>query len=668
MLSQSSDTYCADEKSPYLFRMKKNLVQITCLINCLFLFVCIANSAMAQYVGQHSEVITQPTKIAIKAYSFDLKDVHLLPSRFTENMDREGAWMLSFPVERLVHSFKVNAGMFTDDKKNLSKMPVPLGGWEALDMELRGHSIGHLLSGLSMQYASTGNEIFKKKSDSIVSVLAEVQKTLNEGGYLSAFPQNYIDRNIAGKSVWAPWYTLHKIVAGLTDAYWLTGNKQALEVVDKMADWAYKKLTPLPTDTLARMLKNEFGGMNEAFFNLYSITGNPQHLKLANLFYHHAALDPLAAEEDKLNPTHANTIIPKVVGEARAYELGGDEKDKTIATFFWNAVIKDHTFAHGGNSDKEHFFVPGKISEHLTGNTSETCNTYNMLKLTRHLFTWYANVKYADYYEQALYNHILGQQDPSTGMVCYFTPMKAGAYRLYSTPDKSFWCCVGSGFESHSKYAEGIYYHDDKGVFVNLFIPSELNWKEKNFKLKQETNYPNEATTRFTIETSNAESIALYIRYPSWATNGATVLVNGKKIAIKQKEGSYITIDRKWKVGDKVEVIYPMSLRLIPANDNAKVAAIAYGPIILAGEMGTEGMTGTAPYHNPEDPYQYYGYDYNIPTNIIHTIDTKGKDINAYIKPVEGKPLTFSIAGTNIELEPFYNVHRERYVVYWDLK
>ena len=379
MLSQSSDTYCADEKSPYLFRMKKNLVQITCLINCLFLFVCIANSAMAQYVGQHSEVITQPTKIAIKAYSFDLKDVHLLPSRFTENMDREGAWMLSFPVERLVHSFKVNAGMFTDDKKNLSKMPVPLGGWEALDMELRGHSIGHLLSGLSMQYASTGNEIFKKKSDSIVSVLAEVQKTLNEGGYLSAFPQNYIDRNIAGKSVWAPWYTLHKIVAGLTDAYWLTGNKQALEVVDKMADWAYKKLTPLPTDTLARMLKNEFGGMNEAFFNLYSITGNPQHLKLANLFYHHAALDPLAAEEDKLNPTHANTIIPKVVGEARAYELGGDEKDKTIATFFWNAVIKDHTFAHGGNSDKEHFFVPGKISEHLTGNTSETCNTYNML-------------------------------------------------------------------------------------------------------------------------------------------------------------------------------------------------------------------------------------------------------------------------------------------------
>ena len=358
---------------------------------------------MAQYVGQHNDVVTVPTKIAVKASSFDLKDVRLLPSRFKDNADREGAWMLSLPVERLVHSFKVNAGMLTDNKKNVRKMPIPLGGWEGLDMELRGHSIGHLLSGLSLQYASTGNEVFKKKSDSIVTVLAQVQQVLNQNGYLSAFPQTYIDRNIAGTSVWAPWYTLHKIVAGLTDAYWLTGNKQALDVVNQMAGWALQKIGTLPKDTLARMLRNEFGGMNDAFYNLYSITGNPEHLKLAQLFYHHAALDPLLEKTDKLNKAHANTIIPKVVGEARAYELGGDEKDRDIADFFWNTIIKDHTYVHGGNSDKEHFFTPGKISEYLTGNTSETCNTYNMLKLTRHLFTWSADIKYADYYDCLLY-------------------------------------------------------------------------------------------------------------------------------------------------------------------------------------------------------------------------------------------------------------------------
>ncbi len=628
----------------------------------------VSTLAIGQYVGQHKDVVKVPTKIEVKASSFDLSDVRLLPSRFKDNADREGAWMLSLTVERLMHSFKVNAGMLTDNKKNVRKMPIPLGGWESLDMELRGHSIGHLLSGLSLQYASTGNVAFKNKSDSIVSVLAQVQQVLNQDGYLSAFPQNYIDRNIAGTSVWAPWYTLHKIVAGLTDAFWQTGNKQALQVVNKMADWTLKKIGTLPNDVLARMLRNEFGGMNDAFYNLYSISGNPDHLKLAQLFYHHAALDPLLRKKDTLDKAHANTIIPKVVGEARSYELGGDEKDKEIATFFWNTIIKDHTYVNGSNSDKEHLFKDGKISEHLTGNTGETCNTYNMLKLTKHLFTWNAEEKYADYYEQALYNHILGQQDPKTGMVCYFTPLQSGSYRLYSTPDQSFWCCVGSGFESHSKFGESIYFHDEKGIYINLFIPSELNWNAKSFKITQETQYPEEATTKFTIETTNKENVVLHIRYPSWAKNGATVLVNGKRQTIKQSEGSYIAIDRKWISGDKVVVTYPMSLRVIPTNDNAKVAAIAYGPIVLAAPMGTESMTGTRPYHDAQDPYEYYGFDYHIPNNIMHSIDTKGKDLISLIHPVEGKKLTFTVDGTPITLVPFYNLHRERYVVYWDLK
>jgi len=621
-----------------------------------------------QYPGQHRDQTAVTTKAQTKAYSFDLQDVRLLDSRFRENMVREGNWMLSLPVERLLYSFRVNAGMLTNNKTN---MPKPLAGWEGLDVELRGHSIGHLLSGLSLQFAATGDQRFKLKVDSIVTGLAEVQKTLNQGGYLSAFPQHYIDRCIAGKSVWAPWYTLHKITAGLIDAYWYAGNQQALDMVKGMADWAYHKLAPLSPDQLQTMLKNEFGGMNEAWYNLYSITGNPDHKKLGDLFYHHAVLDPLADRQDKLYKMHANTIIPKITGEARAYELTGETRDKEIVEYFWEDIIKNQTYVTGSNSDKEHFIEPGKISKYITGYTGESCNTYNMLKLTRHLFCWAPEVKYADYYERALYNHMLGQQDPKTGMVCYFTPLKAGSYRLYSTRDSSFWCCVGSSFESQSKYGEAIYYHDAQGIFVNLFIPSILTWKEKKFELKQETNYPEEATTRLSVTASSGKSVPLYIRYPQWASNGAIVKVNGRPITISQKCGSYITLNRKWQKGDRIEVTYPMTLRLEATPDNPKVAAVMYGPILLAAPMGTKDMVKPAPYHDPSVPSQYYNYDYHIPADIIHTLHIGNQNISDVLKRAPDKPLIFSFInealGSTITMEPYYNLHRERYVVYWDL-
>jgi DUF1680 family protein len=644
--------------------MKRFILILTLLSIPAFLY--------AQYVGQHQGLLKVPAKIQVKASSFDLQDVSLLPGRFKDNMDREGKWMLSLPVDRLLHSFRVNAGMLSEDKNSLTKMPQPLGGWEELDMELRGHSIGHLLSGLSFQYASTRDSAFKLKIDSLVRGLAEVQATLNEGGYLSAFPQNFIDRNIAGQQVWAPWYTLHKITAGLIDAYWYGGNTQALDVLNKMADWAYKKLQPLSREQLATMLRNEFGGMNEAWYNLYSITGNPEHIKLGDMFYHHAVLDPLAMHQDKLNKLHANTVIPKINGEARAYELTGDTTAEAITTYFWNLVINTQTYVTGSNSNKEHFIESGKISKYITGYTGETCNTYNMLKITRHLFTWSADEKYADYYERALYNHILGQQDPQTGMVCYFTPLIAGSYRLYSTRDSSFWCCVGTGFESHSKYNEAIYYHNANGVFVNLFIPSRLKWKERGLQLRQQTSYPQEATTRLFIEAANKMPLSLYIRYPQWATNGAFVKVNGKNIPVSQEPGSYITVNRKWKAGDEVDITYPMALRLEATLDNPKVAAVMYGPLVLAGEMGTDGMEKPAPFHNPSDPYQYYNYDYHVPANLVHTLAIEGKGINDWLKPVAGEPLTFKTVnvtdGSAVEMKPYYDLHRQRYVVYWDLR
>jgi len=602
--------------------------------------------------------------IPVKAYGFDPQDIRLLDGPFKDNMVRDQRWLLSLENNRLLHSFRVNAGIRSDARA--------LGGWEALDMELRGHSTGHILSALAHMYASTGDTIFKNKADSLVLVLAEVQKVLNQDGYLSAFPQYFIDRCIAGQYVWAPWYTLHKIMAGLLDMYEYAGNRQALQIAEGMAAWAYKKLNLLKPEQITVMLRNEFGGMNEAFYNLYAITGKKEHLRLAELFYHRSSMEPLAMGEDKLNGVHANTTIPKVIGEARGYELTGNKKDSAIAAFFWQTVIDHHTYATGGNSDKEHFNKPDSLAGHLTEYTSESCNTYNMLKLTRHLFCWTAGVKYADYYEQALYNHILGSQDPETGMFCYFMPAKAGVFKLYSTHDHSFWCCMGTGSENHAKYGESIYFHDDKGIYVNLFIPSELHWKEKGITLRQETAYPEEATTHLTIRSDSAIRMPLYIRYPSWATSGASVKVNGRKMRVKQVPGSYIILDRIWKKGDRIEITYPMSLRLIATPDNPAVAAIAYGPIVLAAPEGTEGMRAPEPYADTTHPYAYYTYDYHIPDDIIHTIDTHGGKVTDWLTPVKGEPLTFTTGNTPggkaITLIPFYKVHHQRYVVYWELK
>jgi DUF1680 family protein len=542
-----------------------------------------------------------------------------------------------------------------------------LGGWESLDCDLRGHTTGHVLSALAMFYGSTGGEKYKIKADSLVKGLAEVQTALKQDGYLSAFPQNLINRNIAGQSIWAPWYTLHKIFSGLIDQYLYCDNKLALEVAVKMTDWAYNKLKPLTEEQRTKMLRNEFGGMNDVFYNLYAITGNPNDKWLAEFFYHNEALDPLKQHVDNLNTKHANTNIPKLIGLVRDNELEGNATNLETADFFWNTVVDHHAYCTGSNSDKEHFFLPDHQSEHLTGYTGESCNVYNMLKLTRHLFCANPDVKYADYYEKALYNHILGQQDDKTGMVAYFLPMLAGAHKVYSTPDSSFWCCVGTGFESQAKFGEAIYYHTEKALYVNLFIPSVLTWKEKSLTVRQETNYPNDGKTTFAIQTNTAVSMPMYIRYPSWAVSGATVRVNGKNFRVQQKPGSYICIDRKWKTGDKLEINFPMSLHLVP-TENESVAAIAYGPIVLAGVMGTEGMAKPAPFSNPKLYNDYYTYNFHVPANIVKELKLNKDNLSNSIIPVAGSNLTFKTVQEGVVLKPLYAIHQQRYVVYWNIK
>jgi len=635
---------------------------LTLFLSCWATFF----NAQSHYPGQQLGKFAMEDKIHAKVQAFELQDVRLLDSPFKANMERSSQWILSLKVNSLLHSFRNNAGVFSGREGGYF-VTQKLGGWESLDCDLRGHTTGHVLSALAMFYGSTGGEKYKIKADSLVKGLAEVQTALKQDGYLSAFPQNLINRNIAGQSIWAPWYTLHKIFSGLIDQYLYCDNKLALEVAVKMTDWAYNKLKPLTEEQRTKMLRNEFGGMNDVFYNLYAITGNPNDKWLAEFFYHNEALDPLKQHVDNLNTKHANTNIPKLIGLVRDNELEGNATNLETADFFWNTVVDHHAYCTGSNSDKEHFFLPDHQSEHLTGYTGESCNVYNMLKLTRHLFCANPDVKYADYYEKALYNHILGQQDDKTGMVAYFLPMLAGAHKVYSTPDSSFWCCVGTGFESQAKFGEAIYYHTEKALYVNLFIPSVLTWKEKSLTVRQETNYPNDGKTTFAIQTNTAVSMPMYIRYPSWAVSGATVRVNGKNFRVQQKPGSYICIDRKWKTGDKLEINFPMSLHLVP-TENESVAAIAYGPIVLAGVMGTEGMAKPAPFSNPKLYNDYYTYNFHVPANIVKELKLNKDNLSNSIIPVAGSNLTFKTVQEGVVLKPLYAIHQQRYVVYWNIK
>ncbi|MBQ2210632.1 MAG: glycoside hydrolase family 127 protein [Prevotella sp.] len=554
---------------------------------------------------------------------FALKDVKLLPSRFQRNMQRDSAWIASIPVNRLLHSFRNTAGVYSGKEGGYDD-GLKLGGWESLDCDLRGHITGHLLSAMA-------NLQMKQKADSLIQGLAEVQKQYGTG-YLSAFGEGLIDRNIQGKGVWAPWYTLHKILQGLIDQYTMCGNETALEVAKGMGNWAYNKLKPLSEETRLKMIRNEFGGINEAMYNLYSLTRDEKYLWVARFFYHNDKIDPLKQGNNDLGTYHANTFIPKLLGECKNYELFGDESSRQAATLLYNTLVNDHAFVTGEVSDKEHLFKPETQSKHLTGYDGENCCTYNLLKLADRLFTYQPDSKIADYYERALYNHILGQQDTLTSMVCYFTPLMTGGYRLYSTRDSSFWCCVGSGFESHAKYQSSIYFHNDKELYVNLFIPSELNWNGNI--VRQETAFPESNKTTITA----SAKIALKVRYPYWATY---MKVNGKKV--KADKDGYVSV----KATKKAEIEFGMSLHEEATKDDPSRVALLYGPIVLGGRLAEVAH----PFSDPTKHNDYYTFNY-------------GK--HADVKLSEVKHLGgLNFESNGVQIAPFYDMQHCRYVVYW---
>jgi DUF1680 family protein len=588
---------------------------------------------------QNDKFIVSPLA-PIKVYSFSLKQVRLLDGPFRHAQELDHQYLLSLDADRLLHNFRVNAG--------LPSSAQPLGGWEDPNGELRGHSVGHYLSACAMMYVSTGDLQLKERANYIVAELAKCQDKIGTG-YLSAFPEEFFDRVETGKKVWAPWYTLHKIYAGLVDMYLLCDNRQALEVVLKMADWAKARTDKLSEEQMQKMLGTEHGGMNDVLAEIYAITGDQKYITLAERFNHKAVLDPLSRQEDRLQGLHANTQIPKITGCARQYELTKNPYFKTIAEFFWRTVIDNHTYVIGGNSDGEHFGPKGKLAHRLSRNTTETCNTYNMLKLTRHLFSWQPKTEYADYYERALYNHILASQDPESGMVCYYVPLQQGTIKTYSKPLDSFWCCVGTGIENHARYGESIYFHSEDDLYVNLFIASQLTWPQKGLVMRQETKFPLEDKTTLVLKCDKGVKAAIHIRYPSWATNGITIKINDKRQTVRDKPGSFIKLQKTtWENGDTIEVTLPMSLHTESMPDDKKKIAILYGPVVLAGDLGPQ-----------------------APAPRVPVLITDGKDVSEWAKPVESGKLRFQTVGAgkpnDFTLIPFYQMHHQHYSVYFDV-
>ena len=598
-----------------------------------------------------------------KAVVFDLADVRLLDGPFRQAQERDAGYLLQLEPDRLLHNFRVNAGL-------KPKAPI-YGGWESVEpwinIRCHGHTLGHYLSACSMMFAATGNEEFKQRVDYLVAELRECQ-VAGKTGLICAFPDGSAPLDNIRHSttfVGVPWYTMHKIFAGLRDAYLYTNNRIALDVLVKLSDWAIAHTQALSDDQFQLMLNTEHGGMNEVLADVYSITGETRYLSLATRFCHRALLDPLARERDTLDGLHSNTQIPKVIGFNRIYELNGAGNYSTAARFFWQTVVGKRSFVTGGNGDGEHFFPPSDFLQHLSSaKTMETCCTHNMLKLTRSLFALDPAVSYADYYERALYNSILASQDPDSGMMTYFQPTRPGYLKLYCTPFDSFWCCTGSGMENHAKYGDSIYFHDTQRLFVNLFIGSTLNWKERGLKITQTTRFPDEERTQLRFSARKPVKLKLNIRHPNWCKQ-MTIVVNGRRQSSSQQSGRYFELERVWHDGDTVEVELPMSLRVEALPGRPELIAMLFGPIVLAGKLGQKGLTAGADLIVNERTIG----DVLKDTVEVPQFTLAAGEIVPRVKRLPGPTLAFQTQGIgkphDVSLIPYYRIAHERYTIYW---
>lgn len=585
---------------------------------------------------------------------FALAEVQLDPGPLTDAREWNRGFLLRIPNDRLLRNFMVNAGLPTNAQ--------PLGGWEAPNCELRGHFVGHTMSACAHLYAATSDADIKSKGDGLVAGIAQCQDKLDTNGYVSAFPTELFDRLDRRQPVWAPFYTLHKIMAGLYDMNVLAKNQQALDILTKLAGWVDAWTASKSEVHMQEILNTEYGGMNEVLYNLAATTGDDRWARVGDRFTKIVFFTPLALRQDALKGIHMNTHVPEVIGAARRYELSSDYRFGDVSRFFFDTVSESRTYATGGSSNNEHWLVqPDHLGTEIriSAHHQECCCAYNMMKLTRHLYGWDAQARYMDYYERILLNHRLGTIEPKTGHTMYFLSMAPGAYKTLCTEDDSFWCCTGTGVEEYSKLNNTIYYHDDDALYVNLYFSSRVNWSERGVILHQHTSFPESDRTEFSIDQTPANPWSLRLRIPAWTTAANQVSLNGKPLETPGTPGSYFALTRQWKAGDRVEFIMPMRLTAEPLHDDPTHQAFLYGPLVLAGQFPKTDLPEFL--QNLQGPEMAEAPPLNVPA-----LKATSADPADWIKPVPGEPLTFRTTGQeqDVTLKPL-NQSWQRFAVYW---
>ena len=612
---------------------------------------------------------TATAQLTTRIETFPISSARLGDSQFLRNQQSDVYYLLGLDADRLLAPYLKGAGL-TPKAANYTN-------WENTGLD--GHIGGHYLSALSYMYAATGNKEIEARLDYVLSELRRCQDAAGDG-YLCGAPngrklwKEIADGDIRAASFslnggWVPLYNIHKIYAGLRDAYVVAGRTEAREMLVKLTDWMIQEVSQLSDEQIQQMLASEHGGLNETFADVADITGDKKYLKLAHQFSDQRMLKPLLEDIDNLTGKHANTQIPKVIGFKRIADVEGLEDWDRAAKFFWDVVIGRRSVSIGGNSLREHFNSTDDFSELLASEQGpESCNTYNMLRLTKMLYQTAAagNKDYIDYYERALYNHILSILNPVQGGFVYFTPMRSGHYRVYSQPQTSMWCCVGTGLENPARYGEMIYAHEKQDLLVNLFIPSTLTWDDMT--VTQTNRFPQEPSTDLTINLKKTRKFSIKIRQPWWTENAA-VTVNGEKVDTKTEDG-YLVITRKWQSGDKVHVDLPMHLTAMQTPDGKPQYSFLYGPIVLAAKTGTDRQDGL---FADDSRGGHIANGPKIPQTQMPALIGSADDVLSHLQPVANKPMTFRLTGLTlpsfegIELQPFYQLYECRYQIYFPL-
>jgi len=553
-------------------------------------------TAMAIAASPVAGRAAQRSGAPVKARPLPLSAVRLLPSPYATAVEADRVYLMQLNADRLLHNFMTFAG--------LPAKGAVYGGWEG--DTIAGHTLGHYLTALTLMYQQTGDAECRRRADYVVAELARAQAKRGTG-YVGALQRKRKDGKVVdGEEIfaevakgdirsggfdlngaWSPLYTVHKLFAGLLDVHQAWGNAQALQVALGLAGYFERVFAALDDAQMQTLLACEYGGLNESYAELYARTGDKRWLAVAERLYDRKVLDPLVAQRDELANIHANTQVPKLIGLARLHELTGKAQDADAARFFWRTVTQRHSYVIGGNADREYFSAPDTIGAHISEQTCEHCNTYNMLKLTRHLYGWKPDGALFDYYERAHLNHVMSAQNPTTGGFTYMTPLLTGAAREFSNPaDDPFWCCVGTGMEVHAKHGDSIFWEGEGTLWVNLYIPAEARWRARGAGLRLETRYPYESESRLTLSSLNKPGrFTVALRVPAWAGDDAKVSVNGRTVAPKRADG-YALIERAWKAGDVVAISLPLDLRLESAPGDEDVVAVLRGPMVLAADLG----------------------------------------------------------------------------------